>query len=71
MLSKQSDVKRVESLFSSTRWAQVNWLRRQNYEEGMPENDLSEWEAGIEESNEKWQRELTETQRSVSIHPKL
>lgn len=66
MLSKQTAVDYMENPFSAARGQQLEWLQREDYEEGMPEDVRSTYLNNLRTSLGDWEKALSEAQEHAS-----
>lgn len=65
VLSHPENVKLMSHAFSGGRWTQLQWLRSETFEQGMPEPDRSSFDAEMQKALEEWRKNLSEAQDKV------
>lgn len=66
MLSKQTAVEYLDSPFSAARGQQLQWLQREDWENGMPEDVQKTYLNNLQTSLKEWETTISKAQEHAS-----
>ena len=66
MLSKQTDVDYLDNPFSTARGQQLQWLQREDYDNGMPQDVRETYLDNLQTSLKEWETALNKAQENAS-----